>query len=315
MMGGKAWIPGSILLALVTLCGRSAHCHNHHKGSTHLKDLRLILVGRTGSGKSSSGNTILGRPYAFKDDRSPESVTADCQREEVKTGDRNIVVIDTPGLFDTNKTEAEVKEKIGNCIKQSLPGPHGFLLVISLTSRFTDEERAAVKWIQDNFGSDASMYTLVLFTHGDLLEGKSVEEYMTESKDLQRLINQCGGRYHSLINRPKQNRNQVRELLDKIDQMVKSNGGSHYTSEMYEKAQKELEEERRKRKEEEERQKKEDEERIREKQKMIDYCKMIGLASMGLTGAGMFYSSYLLMAAGAALGLTEGFDCTTDMFK
>lgn len=307
MLQGQAWIPGCILLLLVTLCGQSAHCQNQHQGSAHLKDLRLILVGKTGAGKSASGNTILGDENAFKEEISAESVTKSCHREEVKDGDRNIVVIDSPGLFDTSKTPEEVKVNIEECIEQSVPGPHAFLLVISLKSRFTDEERAAVKWIQDNFGSDSSMYTIVLFTHADSLKGKSVKDFVAESKDLQRLINECGGRYHSLINDKRRSRLQVRELLEKIEKMVKSNGGSHYTNEMYQRAQEKLEEEMKEREEEEAR-------RMKEKEKKMAWCKMVAYASLGMFGAGAYFSSYALMAAGGALGLTEGFDCTSDLF-
>lgn len=231
----------------------------------------------------------------------------------MKDGDRNVVVIDSPGLFDTKKAQEVVKVEIEKCVNQSVPGPHAFLLVISLKSRFTEEERAAVKWIKDNFGSDSALYTIVLFTHADLLKGKSVEEYVAESKHLQRLVNECGGRHHSLINDMKQSRVQVRELLEKIEKMVKSNGGGHYTNKMYQEAQEKLEKERKQREKEEKQRKKEEEEELRKEAERIAWCKTIAWTSMGLFGTGAYYASYGLMLAGGALGLSV-FNCTAEMF-
>ncbi|XP_036446986.1 NLR family CARD domain-containing protein 3-like isoform X3 [Colossoma macropomum] len=187
-------------------------------------DVRVVLLGRVGAGKSESGNTLLGSSSFFSE-LSASEVTQQCEAQTVTLGGRRIMVVDTPGLTATMDSNT-AKEKLLQCLQLSAPGPHVFLLVIRL-GRFTQEERNTVERVIEVFGKKLYMFTIILFT----FKGKntSIEEYIRTAGDsLQQLVQKCGSRYHAFSENPGE-KGQV-ELIAKIDKLVAANGGRWYTN-------------------------------------------------------------------------------------
>ncbi len=76
----------------------------------------------------------------------------------------------------------------------------------------------------------------MLFTRGDELTEKSTETFLDQSSDLKEFIRDCTAGYIVFDNTCMENRTQVADLFEKIDQIVQSNG-NHYSKSMYEEAQ------------------------------------------------------------------------------
>ncbi|XP_029530092.1 uncharacterized protein LOC115137925 [Oncorhynchus nerka] len=219
------------------------HLRGFVLGTRPEQDIRIVLLGKTGGGKSSAGNTIFGQDDVFLSDSSSTSSTQKCKAQTKNIKGRNITLIDTPGFFDTDIPEEELKPKIVKCITECAPGPHAFLIVLKV-ERYTVHENEAVAKIETYFSPEAFKYATVLFTHGDQLNGLTVEKFVQQNAELNKLVEKCGGRYHVIDNKywntnqqgRYSNQYQVAELLNTIEKMVRDNGGGFYTNEMLQEA-------------------------------------------------------------------------------
>ncbi|XP_047437192.1 GTPase IMAP family member 9-like [Mugil cephalus] len=212
---------------------------------------RVVLLGKTGNGKSSLANIIFGEAR-FKINHFNDLKACVSEGETKSVKGRSITLIDTPGLFDQGKSDKDMRPEMIRCITECAPGPHAFLIVLKV-EKFTEQEKAFVTRICEHFSEDALKCAVMVFTHGDQLnEGVKIDEYVQQSEGLNDLVKKCGGRCHVFDSKYwnnneqdeyRSNQFQVDSLLNSIEQIVMDNNGGYYTNEMLQKVEREIQKE------------------------------------------------------------------------
>ncbi|XP_035281466.1 LOW QUALITY PROTEIN: trichohyalin [Anguilla anguilla] len=191
-------------------------------------EIRLVLLGRKGAGKSSAGNTILGIKEGGFTCGSPTEV---CMERWADVAGRRVVIVDTPGwewYYPLNGTPDWVKWETVRSVTLSQPGPHALLLVVRACASMDGMYLKAIQEHMELLGEGVWKHTLVLFTQDDNPDDSTIEGRIRKGgADFQLLVEKCGNRWHVLNSKARgRDTTQVVELLRKVEQMVAANGGA-----------------------------------------------------------------------------------------
>lgn len=104
-----------------------------------------------------------------------------------------MVIVDTPGLYNTEMTEDEINSELAKIIGITAPAVHCFILVVRL-GRFTKQDKVSFEKLEKFFGAEMYERTILLFTAlDDLDKGMTVQDYATAhvNKELKNFIRKC----------------------------------------------------------------------------------------------------------------------------
>ena len=148
------------------------------------KELKVVLIGETGMGKSQLGNFILQREF-FKVGNGKISETEIISEGNTYLDGMSVTIVDTPGLNDTNSKDEEIMDKIVKKFKDD-NSIDGIILVYSFRNmRRVQKHQELVNNLIEIFGKDLLEKRLkVIFTNSVIGEERDETDEILERKQI-----------------------------------------------------------------------------------------------------------------------------------
>ena len=140
----------------------------HSESSMNVFDLNILVCGKSGNGKSTVGNFLIGYEKfltGFLGTNLNEPLHCEIGEAKMKfksAGIGTLRVIDTPGLFDFESDPLETLSTMGQVV-YSLPGGlHAFIFVLPYNQTLTDDDRQVLGEMGEFFSRSMMKYTFFL---------------------------------------------------------------------------------------------------------------------------------------------------------
>lgn len=159
-----------------------------------LENRNVVVVGKTGAGKSTVANKILSlEKFAVKN--VAKSVTSQVEARCSTFYDQssrtryNFKVIDTVGVFDTRLKNDDVMKKIKTFFQNDSPEGINLVLFVFRKGRFTDEERRTFDYIIGNFNDQISDFSALVLTCCDGQSDAANQEFLASfQREARRIV-------------------------------------------------------------------------------------------------------------------------------
>ncbi|XP_076463346.1 GTPase IMAP family member 2-like [Babylonia areolata] len=195
-------------------------------------ELRIVVVGSEGHGKSTVANAIMG-----KDHFAAGSKTTASEMGETSKAGLNIKVVDTPDLSESDMKGKEKREEVNRWKEMVAPYANIILLVIKSDSDYTEKDFIAWRQARRFWGGRkvTKGRVITVFTFADGQDVNEVGDRMEDNspKWMGKVFKDCGGRF--LVFKGKGSGNFLEEVMldddddesDDEEEEKRSRKGSH----------------------------------------------------------------------------------------